>query len=107
MYEQTDFSMPGTSDHNAPDSPESLLIGGPVQECRERALGKPGELCQRQPEHPAVFDVPRHGGQHRPLRPKRRTVCALKAEGADAAYYPMEDAFTLLIFLPEAEPIIL
>ena len=108
MYEQTDFSMPGTSDHNAPDSPESLLIGGPVQECRERALwASPVSYVKDNRSIPPFLMFHGTADNTVPCGQSAELYALLKAEGADAAYYPMEGRVHSFDFLPEAEPIIL
>lgn len=105
MKEQTDFSMPGTSDHDSPDSPESRLVGGPVQVHRERALwASPVSYVKGNPAIPPFLLFHGTADNTVPCGQSRELYEALKAEGADAAYYPMEGRGHAFDFLPEAEP---
>jgi acetyl esterase/lipase len=52
--------MKGGFDHNAPDAPEALLIGGPVQENKDRA-DRANPITYITPETPPFYIM--HGGQ--------------------------------------------
>jgi acetyl esterase/lipase len=83
--------LPDGMVHNAPDSPESELIGGPIQECPEAvALANP--VTHVRPDAPPFLVV--HGDLD-PLVPHHQSellVAALKKAGVPVTFYTVVGA---------------
>lgn len=82
---------PGKIDHNAADSPESLLIGGAIQEDRDRARTAAPMSYVSEDDAPILI---LHGTQDE-LVPYPQSVtfhAALRAAGVDSTLVPVTDA---------------
>ncbi|KKB72891.1 MULTISPECIES: prolyl oligopeptidase family serine peptidase [Bacillus] len=82
---------PSIFDHDSPDSPESKLIGGAVQENRERAR-KASPIHYVHKDAPPILIM--HGDQDDivPYEQSVQMFHALKREGCDAVMYKINDA---------------
>lgn len=80
---------PGSIDHNAPNSPESLLLGGPVQEVRDRAR-QASPLTYVSADDPPVLIV--HGADDRivPFDQSVKLDAALRAAGVSSVLIRVE-----------------
>jgi acetyl esterase/lipase len=81
--------MPGSIDHNAPNSPESLLLGGPVQEVRDRAR-QASPLSYVSADDPPFLIV--HGADDRivPFDQSVKLDTALRAAGVSSVLIRVE-----------------
>jgi acetyl esterase/lipase len=77
--------------HNAPDSPESKLIGGPVLENKDKAA-KASPITYVSKDAPPFLIM--HGDKDRtvPFDQSERLYHALKKAGVDATFVPMKGA---------------
>lgn len=94
-YGPTDFlrmnDAPGRLDHDAPDSPESAFIGGPIQQNPEQAR-KASPLAYISETTPPVLMV--HGREDMavPFDQSQRLYAALRGAGVAARLVPVENA---------------
>jgi acetyl esterase/lipase len=94
-YGPTDFSrmsaFPCDFDHDAPDSPESLLIGGAVQ-VHPELVRQANPITYISPNTPPMFIV--HGKLDRivPFNQSELLVEALKTQGTEVEFLPLENA---------------
>ncbi len=81
--------VPGSIDHNAPHSPESLLLGGPVQEVRDRAR-QASPLTYVSADDPPFLIV--HGTDDRvvPFDQSVKLDAALRAAGVSSVLIRVE-----------------
>lgn len=86
----TDFTQmshfPGKMDHDVPDSPESQLIGGPIQENKEKAA-KANPITYIDGDEPPFLII---HGERDPLVPCHQSILlheALLAAGADSTLH--------------------
>jgi acetyl esterase/lipase len=83
--------VPGGMVHDTPDSPESALIGGPIQEHPE-AVARANPITYVRPDAPPFLIV--HGDQD-PLVPHHQSellVAALKEAGVPVTFYTVAGA---------------
>ncbi len=82
---------PGQMDHNAPDSPESQLIGGTLQEHKEKARAA-SPISYVSPEDPPFLIL--HGTKDPlvPFNQSERLDAALKEAGVETYFVPIEGA---------------
>jgi acetyl esterase/lipase len=97
FFGPTDFlqmdkaALPGGLKHDPPDSPESLVIGGPIQENREKAA-RANPIAYVTKECPPFLIL--HGDRD-PLVPCNQSEIlfeALKKAGVDASFYKIVSA---------------
>jgi len=93
FFGPTDFtkmsSFPSTMKHNAPDSPESRLIGGPIQENKDR-VQRANPITYITKDDPPFLIV--HGNKD-PLVPHNQSeilLDALKKAGVEASLYTVQ-----------------
>lgn len=91
----TDFvqmnKFPSQIDHDAPDSPESMVIGGPIQENKEKVKNA-NPITYITPDDPPFLIM--HGDKD-PLVPYNQSVLlydALKKSNHDVIMYKIKDA---------------
>jgi len=77
--------------HNAPDSPESKLIGGPILENQDKAV-KASPVTYASKDDPPFLVM--HGDHDRevPFQQSELLVAALKKAGVDVTFIPMKGA---------------
>jgi acetyl esterase/lipase len=86
----TDFTrmnkFPGTMDHDAPDSPESQLLGGPVQENRDKAA-RANPITYVAKDNPPFLIM--HGDKDPlvPLNQSELLAVALKQAGVEVTFH--------------------
>ncbi|MBZ0286411.1 MAG: alpha/beta hydrolase [Anaerolineae bacterium] len=91
----TDFlrmsDFPSVIDHDAADAPESLFVGGKIQEYPER-VQKANPITYISASTPPVMIV--HGKQDQivPFNQSELLVAALVAQGIEAEFIPLENA---------------
>ena len=111
-YGPTDFSqmnahghLHGIQDHDAPDSPESQLVGGPLQE-RPQAVQQANPCRYVRPDAPPVLI--QHGTHDRlvPFGQSELLAGALKDAGADVHFEPVEGADHVFLNHPQPEVIL-
>jgi acetyl esterase/lipase len=91
----TDFLQIGNAEsdlqHNAPDSPESKLIGGPVLENKDKAV-KASPISYVSKDAPPFLIM--HGDRDRtvPFNQSELLYAALKKAGVDVTFVPMKGA---------------
>jgi len=81
--------VPGGQGHDAPDSPESELVGGPIQECPE-AVAQANPVTYVRPDAPPFLIV---HGEVVPLVPHHQSellVEALQEAGAPVSFYTVQ-----------------
>lgn len=78
-------------DHNAPDSPESLLIGAPILEHPD-LVAKANPITYISPQTPPIFIA--HGKRDRivPYNQSERLYAALVAWGLQTVFHTLEEA---------------
>ena len=82
---------PGTMDHDAPDSPESQLVGGPIQEHPD-LVARANPITYIGPDTPPFLIV--HGDQDYTvlLNQSQYLYRALRVAGVDATFHIVEGA---------------
>lgn len=94
-YGPTDFlqmsKFPCDFDHDAPDSPESKLIGGAIQDHPEK-VAKANPITYLSAKTPPMFIA--HGKQDRvvPFNQSELLVSALEKQGISVTFHPLENA---------------
>ncbi|HRR55443.1 MAG TPA: alpha/beta hydrolase [Acidobacteriota bacterium] len=91
LLQMDDRRLPDGMVHNAPDSPESKLVGGPLQENREKAESA-NPVRYVSPEDPPFLIV--HGDSD-PLVPHHQSellAAALEAAGVPVTFYTVKGA---------------
>ena len=79
--------------HDAPDSPESRLIGGPIQENRDKvAAANPITYIRKGREYPAFLIVHGENDFTVPLNQSELLNAALKQVGADVEFHVVKGA---------------
>ncbi|MHC4405773.1 MAG: prolyl oligopeptidase family serine peptidase, partial [Planctomycetota bacterium] len=76
-------------DHDAPDSPESRLVGGPLQESREAARAA-SPTTYVSDDDPPFLIVHGTDDQSVPFNQSERLEAALRAAGVDATFIRVE-----------------
>lgn len=96
-YGPTDFlqmdahRLPGGPSHDVPNSPEAKLIGGPIQENREKAQAA-NPITYLSKQTPPFFIA--HGMKDHvvPYNQSKLLVAALQKAGVKATFYPVPNA---------------
>ena len=99
FFGPTDFrrmgDFPSVMDHNAPNSPESLVVGGPIQDPEfAEAVAAYNPLTYVDPDKPTPPFLLMHGDRD-PLVPFNQSVLlyeALRDAGHDVTFYKLKDA---------------
>jgi acetyl esterase/lipase len=84
-------NLPSDIQHNAPDSPESKLIGGPILENKDKAI-KASPITYVSKDSPPFLIM--HGDRDRvvPFNQGEELYAALKKAGVDATFVPVKGA---------------
>jgi acetyl esterase/lipase len=109
FFGPTDFtkmsSFPTTMDHDSADSPESRLLGGPVQESKDKAL-RADPITYVTKDDPPFLIV--HGDRD-PLVPHNQSELlyeALRNAGVDATFYTVRGAGHGGFRDPQVDPLV-
>ena len=83
--------LPDGQIHNDPDSPESKLVGGPIQDNREK-VGRANPITYVTKSAPPFLIV--HGTQDRlvPINQSQLLAASLESAGVSVKFYPVEGA---------------
>ena len=89
FIQMDDHRLPDGQVHNLPDSPESLLVGGPIQEMKDRAA-KANPITYVTKNAPPFLII---HGDHDPLVPHHQSellAVALKKAGVSVSFYTVQ-----------------
>ncbi len=93
FFGPTDFlqmsKFPSTIPHDAPDSPESLLVGGAIQENKDK-VARANPITYVTPDDPPFLIV--HGDEDKlvPINQSELLLDALRKAGVDSRFQPMK-----------------